>query len=182
MYSTPFFPSMSSTYPKINWLILPAYHPLQNFWQNCDFASTPSTGNSPPRFWSLIGSRSFIFCTIPELVVVSHTTLVRWLVWCRWSYPSPTYMVTSLPSFVCSRTFTILAWMILTSMVLSSLIWTTWNRSNTPPSNFGSLIHSVYDFPGTSPVVLCFTQIVPWAIYLPCQYHHSIKIYLDFWV
>ena len=65
MDSTPMLPSMSSTYFRIDWLVLPSYCPLRNHWQNFHSSPTPSTVISPLIFWSLIGSRSFIFCIIP---------------------------------------------------------------------------------------------------------------------
>ena len=140
--STPVSSSMLTTYTIINWLMLPEYFLLQNFWQYFDLAPTSLTGSSPPRFWSLIGSRKLISCTIRDLVVTPPQILVRWLAWCRWSYPSPPYMVTSLPGLICSRNFTISSWMRLTSMVLPPLNWKTCSRSNTPPLNRCSLINN----------------------------------------
>ena len=179
IYPTLVSPSMSSTYPRIDWLTLLAYHPLQDCWKNCDSAPTPSTGSSPPRFWSLIGSRSFIFCTMPELVVTSPPTSARWLAWWRRSCPSPPYMVTSLPGLICSRNFTISSWTRLTSMVLPPLNWKTCSRSNTPPLNRCSLIHSFYDSPGTSPVVVVFTHIVLLILKGLTKYLSSYQVYFS---
>ena len=179
MDSTPVFPSMLSTYPRIDWIVLPAYCPLQNCWHNCDSATTPSTGISPPIFWIFIGSRSFIFFTILELVVTSPPALERWLYWWICSCPSPIYMVTSLLSLVWSITFSILAWMILTSMVLSSPICTTCRRSNTSTSNRHILIHSFYDFLGNSPVVVGFTNILIFMLKCLTKNLSSYQVYFS---
>ena len=142
MDSTLVLPSMSSTYSRINWIMLPAYRTLQNIWHNYYSAPTPLMAIPPPIFLSLISSRSFIFCTIPELVVTDHLKLAIWPTWWIWICPSPPYMVTPLLSLVWSRTFYILAWMRLTSIVLYPPIWTTYSRSNSYPSNHHIILHS----------------------------------------
>ena len=110
--------------------------------QNSESTPNPFTGSSPPILWSLIGSISFIFCLIMELVVTPSPTLARLLAYWIWCWPSPLYIVTPLLSLFWPRNFTISAWVRLTYMVISPPRWTPCSRSSTFPSNCRSLIHS----------------------------------------
>ena len=119
-----------------------------------------------------------ILCEVDS--ITSETlpkTLARWSDFWSWSCPLPPYMVTYFPSLVCSRTFAISVWMRLTPMVLSPPIWKTLSISNTSPSDRCSLLHSLYDFPGTSPVALGFTHIVLLMLKGLTKYLSSYQVY-----
>ena len=164
-------------YHRIDWLMLLAYCPLQICWQNCD---SDLTGIPPPIFWSLISSRRFTFRTILELVVPPPATSAVWLAWWICSKPPPPYMVTTLLILVWSKTFTISVWVRLTYMVLSTLIWTTCIMSNNYPSNRHILPHILYDFPGTSTVLVCFTHIVLLMLNILTKCMSSYQVYFSY--
>ena len=151
---------MSSTYPRIDWLMLLAYFLPQNHWHNCSPSPTTLVVTPPSKILNIDHLKKLYLLQIHRISgnVPSDIDNMTEMMDLDMSFIS--LHGKSLTSLVCSMTFDLLACMRLTSMVLSPQIWTTRIRSNTSPLNYCSLLYSFYDLLGTSPLVVGFTCIV----------------------
>ena len=130
-------------------------------------------------FWSLIGSRRNIFCTVLQLVVTppSDISKMTGLMDLELSFTSLHDNIPSEFFLIKDLCYLGIFYPRIHGPISAKLEKCT--RSNTSPLNCCSLLHGFYDFQGNSPVLVGFTHILILMLKGLTKYLSSCQVYFS---